>query len=110
MQVAQPDLHYYGGCIRTTRVARMAAAAGLPITLHISSGATGFADMVNFASFTPNMGRFQELKSGVSATGPLFDPPIVVKDGHLNIPTAPGLGMVHTEELLKSAKVVQERI
>jgi L-alanine-DL-glutamate epimerase-like enolase superfamily enzyme len=110
VQVVQPDLHYYGGYIRTSRVARMAAAAGLPITLHTSSGNTGFADMLNFSSFTPNMGRFQELKSGVNATRSLFDPPIVVEDGHLNVPTAPGLGMVHTEELVKNAKVVMEGI
>ena len=32
VQIVQPDLHYHGGFIRATRVARMAAAAGLPIT------------------------------------------------------------------------------
>jgi L-alanine-DL-glutamate epimerase-like enolase superfamily enzyme len=110
VQIVQPDLHYYGGFIRSTRVARMASAAKMPITTHISSGSTGFADMANFFSFTPNMGRFQELKSGIEETGLLFDPPIVVKDGHLNIPTAPGLGMVHAESLLKDAKVVKEHI
>jgi L-alanine-DL-glutamate epimerase-like enolase superfamily enzyme len=110
LQIVQPDLHYYGGYIRATRVARMAAAAHLPITTHISSGNTGFADMVNFFSFIPNMGKFQELKSGVEQTGPLFDPPLQVKDGLLNVPTAPGFGMVHTEELLKEAKVVEEKI
>jgi L-alanine-DL-glutamate epimerase-like enolase superfamily enzyme len=110
LQIVQPDLHYYGGMIRATRVARMAAAAGLPVTTHISSGSTGFADMANFFSFTPNMGRFQELKTGVDVTGPLFDPPIVVKDGFLTVPIAPGLGMVHTDELLKGAKTVSGTI
>jgi L-alanine-DL-glutamate epimerase-like enolase superfamily enzyme len=108
IRIVQPDLHYYGGYIRTTRVARMAAAAHIPITTHISGGNTGFADMVNFSSFTPNMGKFQELKSGIEKTGPLFDPPIQVKDGLLNVPTAPGFGLVHIEELLKEAKVVKE--
>jgi L-alanine-DL-glutamate epimerase-like enolase superfamily enzyme len=108
IRIVQPDLHYYGGYIRTTRVARMAAIVHIPITTHISSGNTGFVDMVNFFSFTPNMGKFQELKSGIEKTGQLFDPPIQVKDGFLNIPTAPGFGMVHTEELLKEAKVVEE--
>ncbi len=106
LQIVQPDLHYYGGFVRATRVARMAAAAGLPVTTHISSGGTGFADMANFFSFTPNMGRFQELKSGVKDTGPLFEPEVHVKDGFLNIPTAPGLGLRHSEELLKDATPV----
>ena len=110
VQIVQPDLHYYGGIIRTTRVARMAAAANIPITTHITTGNTGFAEMVNFFSFTPNMGKFQELKDGVEVTGPLFDPPITVKDGYLNVPTAPGFGMVHTEELLKNATIVKENM
>ncbi len=110
LQIVQPDLHYYGGFVRATRVARMAATADLPITTHISSDSTGFAEMANFFSFTPNMGRFQELKSGVERTGPLFDPPIIVKDGFLNVPSAPGLGMIHTEDLLKDAKVVKEHL
>ena len=110
LQIVQPDLHYYGGFIRATRVARMAAAAGLPITNHISGGSTGFADMANFFSFVPNMGRFQELKSGVEVTGPLFEPAVRVVDGFLNVPTAPGFGMVHTDELVRSAKIVKESI
>lgn len=110
VQIVQPDLHYYGGYIRATRVAHMAVAAKLPITTHISSGSTGFADMANFFSFTPNMGRFQELKTGVDKTGPLFDPPITVKDGYLNVPTGPGMGMVHAESLLKEAVVMADQM
>jgi L-alanine-DL-glutamate epimerase-like enolase superfamily enzyme len=37
-QIVQPDLFYYGGMIRTMQVARMAGAAGLQITPHISGG------------------------------------------------------------------------
>ncbi len=106
LQIVQPDLHYYGGFVRSTRVARMAAAAGLPVTTHISSGGTGFADMTNFFSFTPNMGRFQELKSGVKDTGPLFEPEVQVKEGYLNVATAPGLGLKHSEELLEGTTPV----
>ncbi len=106
LQIVQPDLHYYGGFIRATRVARMAAKAGLPITVHISGGDTGFAEMVNFCSFTPNIGRFQELKQGVEETGSLFDPPVRVRNGSLNVPHAPGMGMLHADELLKNAKKI----
>jgi L-alanine-DL-glutamate epimerase-like enolase superfamily enzyme len=97
VRIVQPDIHDYGGYIRTTRVARMAAAVHMPITAHISGGNTGFADMVNFSSFTPNLGKFQELKEGIEKTGPLFEPPMRVRDGLLNVPTAPGFGMVHTK-------------
>ncbi len=110
VQIVQPDLHYYGGYIRATRVARMAAAVNIPVTAHISSGDTGYADMANFFSFTPNMGKFQELKKGIEETGKLFDPPMTIHNGLLSIPTAPGLGMVHADELAKNAKLVQEHI
>jgi L-alanine-DL-glutamate epimerase-like enolase superfamily enzyme len=106
LQIVQPDLHYYGGLVRATRVARMAAEAGLPITVHISDGDTGFAEMANFCSFTPNIGRFQELKRGVEETGSLFEPPMLVRNGSLTIPHAPGMGMLHVDELLKSAKKI----
>ncbi len=104
LQVVQPDLHYYGGFVRSTRVARMAAAAGLPITPHISSGNLCYADMANFCSFTPNIGPFQELKSGVEKTGALFDPPLVVRNGFLSVPHGPGLGVAHADELLREAR------
>jgi L-alanine-DL-glutamate epimerase-like enolase superfamily enzyme len=106
LQIVQPDLHYYGGFIRTSRVARMAEKANIPITIHISSGNAGYAEMVNFCSFTPNIGRFQELKAGMEETAQLFDPPIVAKEGLLNVPSAPGLGMAHAEELLKKAEKI----
>lgn len=104
LQVVQPDLHYYGGFLRSTRVARMAAAAGLPITPHISGGNLCYADMANFCSFTPNIGAFQELKSGVETTGALFDPPLSVKDGFLAVPRGPGLGIAHLDDLMRDAR------
>ena len=106
LQIVQPDLHYYGGFIRTTRVARMAEAAGKPITVHISDRNAGYAEMVNFSSFTPNIGCFQELKTGMEATADMFDPPIRVKNGSLNVPTAPGLGMINTGYALKKAVLI----
>ena len=106
LQIVQPDLHYYGGFVRATRVAQMAARAGLPITVHLSAGDTGFAEMANFCSLTPNIGKFQELKQGVEETGKFFDPPILVRNGSLTVPHAPGMGMLHADDLLKNAKTI----
>src|SRR5436305_2210037 len=36
LDIVQPDLHYGGGYIRATQVARMAAAVGMPLVPHIS--------------------------------------------------------------------------
>jgi L-alanine-DL-glutamate epimerase-like enolase superfamily enzyme len=105
VQIVQPDLHYYGGFIRSTRVARMAAVANIDCTLHISGG-LGYSQMVQFASCTPNMGRFQEYEGGVRETGGWFDPPIVFKDGDLTVPTGPGFGIAAAHDLLKGAKKI----
>jgi L-alanine-DL-glutamate epimerase-like enolase superfamily enzyme len=102
VQVVQPDLHYYGGFIRVTRVARMAAAAGLSITPHVSGDGVGCIDAAHLASFTPNMGPFQEFKGSLDQTGAWYDPPLRLKDGVINIPTGPGLGI--TADVLRDAK------
>jgi L-alanine-DL-glutamate epimerase-like enolase superfamily enzyme len=105
VQVVQPDLHYYGGFIRVTRVARMAAAAGLAITPHVSGDGVGCIDAAHLASFTPNMGPFQEFKGSFDQTGRWYDPPVQIKDGVINIPTGPGLGIV--EDVLNKALEVK---
>jgi L-alanine-DL-glutamate epimerase-like enolase superfamily enzyme len=102
VQVVQPDLHYYGGFIRATRIARMAAAAGSAITPHVSGDGVGCIDVAHLASFTPNMGPFQEFKGSLDQTGAWYDPPLRLKDGVVNIPTGPGLGII--ADVLRDAK------
>ncbi len=104
VQVVQPDLHYNGGFIRATRVARMAAKTGMKIVPHMSGEGTGNIDVIQFASFTPNMGPFQEYKGNVEQTGLWYDPPLRLKDGAINVPAGPGLGIV--ADLLRDAKPV----
>lgn len=106
VQIVQPDLHYYGGMIRATRVGRMAAAAGMPITVHMSGGGTGYVDVLNFSSFTPNIGAFQEYKGGLEVTGQWFDPPLQRKDGKIAAPTGPGMGIRHDLDVIRQAKPV----
>ena len=101
-QVVQPDLQYNGGFIRTTRVARMAAKAGIAITPHISSGFS-YVYLLHFASYIPNLGRFQELKSGFNETRSFFEPQLEIKNGVIKAPVAPGLGMVPVKDILKHA-------
>ena len=62
VDVVQPDLLYFGGFIRSIRVARMAAAAGLPCTPHMSGGGSATSDVAHFASCVPNAGPHQEYK------------------------------------------------
>jgi L-alanine-DL-glutamate epimerase-like enolase superfamily enzyme len=105
VDIVQPDLYYYGGMVRSVRVARMARLAKMPTTVHISGG-FGFVYMLHFASCTPDIGRYQEYKLGTEKYGSWFEPAIQVKDGKMTIPTGPGLGIKDLAGLLKGAAEV----
>ena len=105
VDIVQPDLFYYGGMIRSVRVARMAAVAKMPTTVHISGG-FGFVYMLHFASCVPDIGRYQEYKLGLGVYGHWIDPPIVVKDGKMTVPTGPGVGIKDVQGLLSGATEV----
>ena len=103
VQVVQPDLHYYGGFIRSRRVANMAAVAGSPITLHMGGSGVGFVEVVQFASCTPNIGPYQEFKEGFEKSV-YYDPPLTMKDGAVSVPKGAGLGLAPLDDRLKKAE------
>jgi L-alanine-DL-glutamate epimerase-like enolase superfamily enzyme len=105
VDIFQPDLQYYGGLIRSTRVARMAALAGMPTTVHISGG-FGFIYMLHFASYTPDIGLYQEYKRNIEKYSNWFDPPLEISNGAITVPKGPGVGITDIESLLKGAKPV----
>ncbi len=92
VDIVQPDLQYYGGMIRSARVANMAEAAGMPTTVHISGG-FGFVYMLHFAARTKSIGRYQEYKRNIERYAGWFDPPLQIQDGKLGIPHGPGVGI-----------------
>ena len=105
VDIVQPDLHYYGGMIRSVRVARMADVANMPTTVHLSGG-FGFVYMLHFASCVRDPGKYQEYKLGEEKYGAWFDPPITVKDGRMSVPTGPGVGIKDPAAILKGAAEV----
>jgi len=105
VDIVQPDLQYYGGLIRSIRVARMAELAGMSTTVHISGG-FGFVYMLHFASCIKDPGRYQEYKLGTEKYGKWFDPPISVQAGKMTIPAGPGVGITDLKGLLADAKPI----
>ncbi|MEN6604052.1 MAG: enolase C-terminal domain-like protein [Bryobacteraceae bacterium] len=105
VDIVQPDLHYYGGMIRSMRVARMADAAGMPTTVHISGG-FGFVYMLHFASVVRDPGRYQEYKLGTEKYGAWFDPPLTVRDGKMSVPVGPGVGIASIKDVIQGAAEV----
>ncbi len=107
VDIVQPDVYYYGGMIRSRRVANMAEQAGMATTVHLSGG-FGFVYSLHFASCTPKIGPWQEYKKGVENYGQWFNPPLRIVDGAITIPTGPGVGIADPKELLKGATVIAD--
>jgi len=102
VDIVQPDIQYYGGLIRSVRVARMADVVNMPTTVHISGG-FGFVYMLHFASSIRDPGRYQEYKLGTEKYGQWFQGGITVKDGKMSVPQGPGCGIRSVAEVLKGA-------
>jgi L-alanine-DL-glutamate epimerase-like enolase superfamily enzyme len=104
--IVQPDLFYYGGLIRSIRVARMAELRQMPTTPHISGG-FGFVYMLHFAACVEWIGPWQEYKEGVKTYGDWFNAPLKIIDGALTVPQGPGVGIAAPADVLKGAEIVR---
>ena len=106
-QVIQPDLLYFGGMIRSLKVARMAEAAGLDCTPHMSGGGLGFLYIAHFASVVPNCGAHQEYK-GEDDILPVKSETSSLRSekGMLTVPAGPGLGVTIDPDFVSKARTV----
>ena len=107
VDVVQPDLLYFGGFVRSIRVARMAEAAGIPCTPHMSGGGLGFLYVAHFASAVSNAGPYQEFKGTDDSLPVTSDSsPLTSVKGILKVPTGPGLGVTIDPAYVKKATIV----
>lgn len=106
-QLPQPDIFYYGGLIRSLRVAQMAAEYGLDCTPHISGVGLGFLYMGIFATCCPNLGAYQEYK-GLNHGFPWESngPEIEIKHGAMTAPGGVGIGVDFDPDYLAKARII----
>ena len=102
VDIVQPDLLYHGGLVRSMRVARMAALAHMPATVHISGG-FGFIYMLHFASVVRDIGPYQEYKREIERFAGWFDPPIKVVNAKITVPAGPGVGIKDIAAVIRGA-------
>jgi L-alanine-DL-glutamate epimerase-like enolase superfamily enzyme len=105
VDIVQPDLQYYGGLIRSMRVARMADVAGMPTTVHISGG-FGFVYMLHFAAAVKDPGEYQEYKRGIEKYADWFEPALHYEDGAFVAIEGPGVGIRDIKQVLKGSEKV----
>ncbi|MDH4239480.1 MAG: mandelate racemase/muconate lactonizing enzyme family protein [Phycisphaerae bacterium] len=108
LQIVQPDNYYFGGMIRSMKVARMAEAFGKACTPHMSGGGLGYLYMIHFVSALPNASAHHEFK-GLN-TNIQFEcktSPLSVVDGKIKVPTGPGLGVEIDPDFIKKHEEVR---
>jgi L-alanine-DL-glutamate epimerase-like enolase superfamily enzyme len=107
VDIVQPDLHYGGGFIRATQVARMAAAAGLSVVPHMSGGGLGYVDVVQFASFTPNIGPHMEFKGNTDLPVICESSSLKCERGIVRCPNGAGFGIEIDPDFVRRAELVK---
>jgi len=102
IDIVQPDNYYFGGLIRSMKVARMAEAFGKTIVPHMSGGGLGFLYDIQFVSAVPNAGQHHEFKGlGTNVPYECVTSPLKVIDGKIKVPTGPGFGVDIDPDFIK---------
>ncbi|MFW5710066.1 MAG: mandelate racemase/muconate lactonizing enzyme family protein, partial [Bacteroidota bacterium] len=108
LQVVQPDIFYFGGMVRSMKVARLAEVKGLQCVPHISGSGLGYLYMMHFVSALPNAGPYHEFK-GFNSDIPLECPTsdLSSDNGKIKVPTGPGTGVIIDPGFVNKHKIVK---
>ena len=110
VDIVQPDLAHAGGISEVRRIAAMAEAYDVALAPHCPLGPIALAACLQVAAATPNF-AIEEMSLGIHynregadlltylAEPGVFD----VADGHVAVPTSPGLGITLDEERIRAA-------
>jgi L-alanine-DL-glutamate epimerase-like enolase superfamily enzyme len=107
LEIVQPDNYYFGGMIRSMKVARMADAFGKSVVPHMSGGGLGYVYNIQFVSAVPNAGAHHEFKG--LKTDVRFEcrtSPLKVAGGRIKVPTGPGFGVDIDPEWVRKHRAV----
>jgi L-alanine-DL-glutamate epimerase-like enolase superfamily enzyme len=108
LQIVQPDMFYFGGMIRSMKVALMAEAFGKQCTPHISGSGLGYLYMMHFVSAISNAGPFHEFK-GFNEELPFVckTSPLTSDNGVVKVPSGPGMGIEIDPEYINKHVLVK---
>jgi L-alanine-DL-glutamate epimerase-like enolase superfamily enzyme len=101
VDILQPDMLYNGGFIRNRRVEVIAKHYGLPLTPHSPYVGPRQALTTHFVSMLEDLPIEMEYAAALPEK-PIdyYAPQIEVKDGFVEVPTGPGLGISYARGIL----------
>jgi galactonate dehydratase len=97
--IIQPDVCLMGGLMEMKKIAAMAEAQYVTVAPHNPMGPVATAVNVHFAASTPNF-VVLEYNPDTGPRAEVVNEPLVVKDGYIDLPTKPGLGIELNEEAI----------
>ncbi len=107
IDVIQPDLSHAGGILETKKISAMAEAYDVAVAPHCPLGPLALASCLQLAACTPNV-VLQEISLGIHYNEThdlltyLTNPEVLTpREGFLEIPTGPGLGLDIDEALVR---------
>ncbi|MDX1417002.1 MAG: mandelate racemase/muconate lactonizing enzyme family protein [Candidatus Promineifilaceae bacterium] len=107
--ILMTDPVWNGGIAETRKIANMAEAAGIPLVLHNVAGPICHAACMHLGAHIPNLFFVESVRAFYQTYFPvLSDYAPAVRDGHLSVPTGPGLGVELCPDMLAHANLVRE--
>jgi D-galactarolactone cycloisomerase len=101
-----PDILRAGGLEQTRRICALAQQHGIVASPHNFSSGVGLAATLHLMAALPETQLLEFDPTGTAIYEELFSEPLVVENGAVHVPAAPGLGVRLTDDLVnKYAKV-----
>lgn len=100
--IIMPDLAYVGGMMEMFKIAAMADVYNVPVAPHNMYGPVATMASVQACACIPNFMILEFQLGDVPWRDEILEAPISIKDGHIEVPDRPGIGVeVNREELQK---------
>ena len=105
VDIIQPDIVKAPGFTEFQKIATLALAFGIPITVHNTQPTISTVAHLHFVAAYPIVPYAQEYNiepTSIRDEWPIFKNPLEVKDGYIDVPNGPGLGVELDEEVIKT--------
>jgi len=103
----QPDISHAGGISELKKIANMAEVYYVHLMPHCAIGPVAFSASLQVDAAVPNFLIQEQIDQGLGAG--LLQQEWQVKDGHIELPTAPGLGFaIDEQEVRKQCEYTEE--
>ena len=99
VDVAMPDMARTGGITEMKKICAVAEAFGVVVSPHNYSSGVCSAATLHLMAATPGTGPLEWDTVNSSIVDELFVEPLIEKDGHVEVPQVPGLGVHLTDEV-----------